>query len=49
MWRHEDIYRVLFRRHRLFATGEFIKDEYDPRERPAAAKPADDPLPGSSE
>ncbi|MCV7112562.1 AMP-binding protein, partial [Mycolicibacterium setense] len=28
MWRHEDIYRVLFG-GTDFATGEFIKDEYD--------------------
>jgi 3-oxocholest-4-en-26-oate---CoA ligase len=28
MWRHEDIYRVLFGGTN-FATGEFIKDEYD--------------------
>ena len=28
MWRHEDIYRVLFG-GTDFATGEFVKDEYD--------------------
>ena len=28
MWRHEDIYRVLFG-GTDFATGEFVKDEHD--------------------
>ena len=28
MWRHEDIYRVLFG-GTDFATGEFVTDEYD--------------------
>src|ERR1700726_1022265 len=37
MWRHEDIYRVLFG-GTDFATGEFIKDEYD-LARGAAANP----------
>lgn len=37
MWRHEDIYRVLFG-GTDFATGEFIKDEYD-LARAAAANP----------
>jgi len=38
MWRHEDIYRVLFG-GTDFATGEFVKDEYD-LARQAAANPA---------
>src|SRR6201997_1109766 len=37
MWRHEDIYRVLFG-GTDFATGEFVKDEYD-LARAAAANP----------
>src|ERR1700757_4296823 len=37
MWRHEDIYRVLFG-GTDFATGEFVKDEYD-LARAAAAHP----------
>jgi 3-oxocholest-4-en-26-oate---CoA ligase len=37
MWRHEDIYRVLFG-GTDFATGEFVKDEYD-LSRQAAADP----------
>src|ERR1700746_577466 len=37
MWRHEDIYRVLFG-GTDFATGEFVKDEYD-RAKAAAANP----------
>jgi len=37
MWRHEDVYRVLFG-GTDFATGEFIKDEYD-LSRAAAANP----------
>ncbi|WP_431233896.1 acyl-CoA synthetase [Mycolicibacterium psychrotolerans] len=37
MWRHEDIYRVLFG-GTDFATGEFIKDEYD-LSRAAAENP----------
>src|ERR1700730_16662857 len=37
MWRHEDIYRVLFG-GTDFATGEFVKDEYD-LARGAAANP----------
>ncbi|BBY57898.1 acyl-CoA synthetase [Mycolicibacterium sarraceniae] len=37
MWRHEDIYRVLFG-GTDFATGEFIKDEYD-LSRAAVANP----------
>jgi len=38
MWRHEDIYRVLFG-GTDFATGEFIKDEYDLAEAAAANPP----------
>jgi 3-oxocholest-4-en-26-oate---CoA ligase len=38
MWRHEDIYRVLFG-GTDFATGEFVKDEYD-LAKAAAANPA---------
>jgi 3-oxocholest-4-en-26-oate---CoA ligase len=38
MWRHEDIYRVLFG-GTDFATGEFVKDEYDLAKQ-AAANPA---------
>jgi len=38
MWRHEDIYRVLFG-GTDFATGEFIKDEYD-LAKAAAENPA---------
>ena len=37
MWRHEDIYRVLFG-GTDFATGEFVKDEYD-LARAAASNP----------
>ena len=37
MWRHEDVYRVLFG-GTDFATGEFIKDEYD-LSRAAVANP----------
>lgn len=37
MWRHEDVYRVLFG-GTDFATGEFVKDEYD-LSRAAAANP----------
>ncbi len=37
MWRHEDIYRVLFG-GTDFATGEFVKDEYD------LAKGGDSPM-----
>ncbi|WP_445168393.1 acyl-CoA synthetase [Mycolicibacterium sp. Dal123E01] len=37
MWRHEDVYRVLFG-GTDFATGEFIKDEYD-LSKAAAANP----------
>jgi 3-oxocholest-4-en-26-oate---CoA ligase len=37
MWRHEDIYRVLFGGTN-FATGEFVKDEYD-LAKDAAANP----------
>ena len=49
MWRHEDIYRVLFG-GTDFATGEFIKDEYDLAKAAAESPPmirlpdsADDP------
>jgi 3-oxocholest-4-en-26-oate---CoA ligase len=38
MWRHEDIYRVLFG-GTDFATGEFIKDEYDLAKSAAANPP----------
>lgn len=38
MWRHEDIYRVLFG-GTDFATGEFIKDEYDLAKAAAANPP----------
>jgi acyl-CoA synthetase (AMP-forming)/AMP-acid ligase II len=38
MWRHEDIYRVLFG-GTDFATGEFVKDEYDLAEAAAANPP----------
>src|SRR3984893_9491146 len=38
MWRHEDIYRVLFG-GTDFATGEFIKDEYDLAKGAAANPP----------
>jgi acyl-CoA synthetase (AMP-forming)/AMP-acid ligase II len=38
MWRHEDIYRVLFG-GTDFATGEFIKDEYDLAKGAAANAP----------
>ncbi|OBA84428.1 acyl-CoA synthetase [Mycobacterium sp. 1164966.3] len=38
MWRHEDIYRVLFG-GTDFATGEFIKDEYDLAKQAAANPP----------
>jgi 3-oxocholest-4-en-26-oate---CoA ligase len=38
MWRHEDIYRVLFG-GTDFATGEFVKDEYDLAEQAAANPP----------
>ncbi len=38
MWRHEDIYRVLFG-GTDFATGEFIKDEYDLAKAAAANAP----------
>ena len=43
MWRHEDIYRVLFG-GTDFATGEFVKDEYD-LAKAGRGEPADDPLP----
>jgi 3-oxocholest-4-en-26-oate---CoA ligase len=39
MWRHEDIYRVLFG-GTDFATGEFVKDEYDLAKAAAANPPA---------
>jgi 3-oxocholest-4-en-26-oate---CoA ligase len=39
MWRHEDIYRVLFG-GTDFATGEFVKDEYDLAKAAAANAPA---------
>ena len=39
MWRHEDIYRVLFG-GTDFATGEFVKDEYDLAKAAAAGPPA---------
>ena len=42
MWRHEDIYRVLFG-GTDFATGEFVKDEYDLAKGPR--RTPDDPLP----
>jgi 3-oxocholest-4-en-26-oate---CoA ligase len=38
MWRHEDIYRVLFG-GTDFATGEFIKDEYDLAKAAAQSPP----------
>jgi 3-oxocholest-4-en-26-oate---CoA ligase len=38
MWRHEDIYRVLFG-GTDFATGEFVKDEYDLAELAVANPP----------
>lgn len=38
MWRHEDIYRVLFG-GTDFATGEFVKDEYDLAKAAAASPP----------
>lgn len=38
MWRHEDIYRVLFG-GTDFATGEFVKDEYDLAKAAAATPP----------
>lgn len=38
MWRHEDIYRVLLG-GTDFATGEYIKDEYDLAKQAAAANP----------
>src|SRR6185312_13325501 len=38
MWRHEDIYRVLFG-GTDFATGEFVKDEYDLAEAAKANPP----------
>jgi acyl-CoA synthetase (AMP-forming)/AMP-acid ligase II len=38
MWRHEDIYRVLFG-GTDFATGEFVKDEYDLANAAAATPP----------
>src|SRR6201998_3330387 len=38
MWRHEDIYRVLFGGND-FATGEFVKDEYDLAKQAAASAP----------
>jgi acyl-CoA synthetase (AMP-forming)/AMP-acid ligase II len=38
MWRHEDIYRVLLG-GTDFATGEFVKDEYDHAKQAAAAPP----------
>ncbi|MBV8964689.1 MAG: acyl-CoA synthetase, partial [Mycobacteriaceae bacterium] len=38
MWRHEDIYRVLFG-GTDFATGEFVKDEYDLAKQAAAGPP----------
>ncbi|HUH68299.1 MAG TPA: acyl-CoA synthetase [Mycobacterium sp.] len=38
MWRHEDIYRVLFG-GTDFATGEFVKDEYDLAKAAAANPP----------
>ena len=38
MWRHEDIYRVLFG-GTDFATGEFVKDEYDLAKQAAASAP----------
>jgi acyl-CoA synthetase (AMP-forming)/AMP-acid ligase II len=39
MWRHEDIYRVLFG-GTDFATGEFVKDEYDLAKAAVASPPA---------
>jgi 3-oxocholest-4-en-26-oate---CoA ligase len=39
MWRHEDIYRVLLG-GTDFATGEFVKDEYDLAKSAAASPPA---------
>ena len=47
MWRHEDIYRVLFG-GTDFATGEFVKDEHD-LAKAAAAESADDPLSDSAD
>ena len=41
MWRHEDIYRVLFG-GTDFATGEPIADEYD-LSKAGRGEPADDP------
>jgi 3-oxocholest-4-en-26-oate---CoA ligase len=38
MWRHEDIYRVLFG-GTDFSTGEFVKDEYDLAKSAAANQP----------
>ncbi|HUO37620.1 MAG TPA: acyl-CoA synthetase [Mycobacterium sp.] len=38
MWRHEDIYRVLFG-GTDFATGEYVKDEYDLAKQAAAGPP----------
>ena len=38
MWRHEDIYRVLLG-GTDFATGEFVKDEYDHAKQAAAGPP----------
>jgi len=38
MWRHEDIYRVLLG-GTDFATGEYVKDEYDLAKQAAAAPP----------
>ncbi|WP_343599069.1 acyl-CoA synthetase [Mycobacterium sp.] len=38
MWRHEDIYRVLFG-GTDFATGEFVKDEYDLARQACAGPP----------
>jgi acyl-CoA synthetase (AMP-forming)/AMP-acid ligase II len=38
MWRHEDIYRVLLG-GTDFATGEFVKDEFDHAKQAAAAPP----------
>ena len=38
MWRHEDVYRVLFG-GTDFATGEFVKDEYDLAKAAAQSPP----------
>ncbi|MBY0440794.1 MAG: acyl-CoA synthetase [Mycobacteriaceae bacterium] len=38
MWRHEDVYRVLFG-GTDFATGEYVKDEYDLAKQAAAGPP----------